>query len=392
MTNIYNHLNSLLPDVLKVKSAEGDRIFTENNEVYYNYYSLSLRWLCGYNNLEINKEINNNIEVVQQNPNYIYKLEEEIKTFIINNINSNYNTILFTKENTQSILIDNIANSTKRYFMIIGDVSLSANLNQDQFLSFEKLLELEPDVRSKKVTKEGWNIKQIKNLFKHYSNKLAGLIISPILLEQYNFIDQSTLDILKKLCRKYKLTLVWDESNTCFYRTGEFLFLNNYELSPDFITIDSNIYENKDVHILITTKKTTKKFVKEPQSLEATANAINILIIHSIISFLVKNNIKNHIERISFRLSRKLNALSSNINNRFTFKSRGLIFLIKLENETYFERLSNFFVDRKLLIEAVDYVFLLIPQLTLSERAVDLLIQTIDDFFKSGLKLKTLKN
>lgn len=391
MLNSNNYLNKYLPNQLKVKYAEGDRIIADNNEIYYSYFNNSLRWLCGYNNQDINNLIDKDIETIKTNPDSIKEIQKQVKATFVQNLGNEYNDILFLEGNTYEYFYHKLSKKNDKYFLKLGDIPNFPGSLHNKILDFFKLLSLEKDVKGK-LTEEGFNIKKIKNIFKHFKDRLAALIISPLSVTNGSFLSIETLELIFKLAKKNKITIVWDETDTVFFRSGTFYLLNQYELVPDFVTININLFDDRFSHIIIAAKKIKKKFFKFTPGLKATQNAIPLIVLHATMIYIANNNVPQYVERISHRLTHKLTALSANIHGRFKINAIGLIIFINLDNDILLERLSKFLISRKIILEtnSIKTLFLL-PQLDLSIRAVDLFIQTMDDFYKSGIKLPSTK-
>lgn len=383
--NIYNNLieNST------IIQAESDRLVTDNGKIYYNYFNTGLRWLCGYNNKEINKLIEKDIRIIGKNPNQIKNLTKQISDSLLFNSKKLFHKVRYPIENTYEAL--NFLNNEDQFFLFLTDKDFYENFAVNSQDFFDLLLEIEVKKQGD-YTAEGWSINHIKQLFKNYKKKISALIISPLLLNKSLLISEDTLELLFKLCKKYKILIFWDESLTCFYRTGTFFYLNQLTLKPDLLIINSNIYNNEDMNIILINKKIKNKILDKILDLNNTQIIAKYIVLHSILFNISNKDLIHHIKSISNRLYKKLQALSYNIQNRFYVKEVGLITIIDFKTENYQDKLVEKLKKSNLIVYNSKESLILIPQLILTRQAVDLFIQSLNDFFKSGIKIKNLKS
>lgn len=367
-----------LPENPLIYNALEDRIITEKNNVYYNFFNLSLRWLCGYNNQKLNNLIIKEINIIKNNPDQKEILIQELKSTLLKNSGSEFSEVIFYKENPFNITE---LNSGKKVLF------LSKQFNQlSKYNLLDEIREL-PIKKNSETTQEGWSLNNIKSYLKVNKNKISFLVLTPLILDEGKFLSNATAEILEKLCKKFKIGIIWDESLTCLYRSSTFFLLNQYSIKPDLIIIDANIYQNKNLSLIIYSKKYLKKNSILDINVFEEKNISKLVILHSLLLYISANTINEHIHNISYRLKHKLQALASNVKNRYTVSNFGLITIITINSEIYSEKLFNFLFDNNLLIFINKNYLILLPQLILSSRAVDLLVQNLDTFFKKGMNI-----
>ncbi len=373
-----------LPDNIQIAFATGDRITGENGHVYYDFFNTNLRWLCGYNNDFISNEILELSQSLKNNHNEFKEIFNQVSSTLLSNAGKEYRITHFSDHTSLEILNEFYMENNK-YPVYLSNNSFYQNTNAKNFID---LYLKEKDSKKINLTKEGLSIKQIKNFFKHHKKDISFFILSPILFETGLIISKETAELFHSLCKKYHIPFVWDESLTCFYRTGTFYLLNQYKFEPDFIVIDSNIYQNKSTHILLIHKRVKKKLKKQLNTEPRKREAANLILLLSIFRFIEENEIQDYLNGISHRLKHKLMALSSNLKNRFTINNKGIITQLEFSTENYAKRLYSYLENEHLLVfYNKNETITLIPQIILSIHSVDLIVQYINNFFRKGISI-----
>ena len=374
-----------LPNNIQIAFANGDIITDDNGQRYYDYYNTSLRWICGYNNVFISEQIVSLSSDIKKDPSKFQQFFSEINSEFTKKAGKKFKYSNFLNKPVPEILQE-IFKKDQNF-----PVFLSNNpeyISNNIFTNFLELFCLEKDQKNSKLTPEGWSITQIKRFFKHYKKQISLFILAPVLPEEGIIISQETASLLESCCNRYNIPLIWDESLTCFYRSGTFFMLEQYSIHPDFISIDCNVYQDKKVHIIIINKSVSRKIKKLFKHIPNKKEVINIILIKSILSFIQEFKIPEYINNISYRLEHKLMALSSNLKNRFELKSIGLITLLKLSNDNYAEKLNKYLKEKHILCYFnKKQTFILIPQIILSAHSVDVFVQDINNFFHKGIKI-----
>lgn len=375
------YITHVLPPESNIVNAEGDRLYTNQSKVLYNFFNENLRWLCGYNNYDITRQIEDEISLVRENSLQLNNLFNQIKEVFCRNAGRKYKNLYLTKENTYDFIYSYLKNDDKEFFLTTSRLMESSD--SAQFVNIYDLLEQEKNSKGK-LTEEGWSIQALKNLFKKLSPKLLALVINPALFEQSTFISNNTCKLLVQYARKYKIPVIWDESYTGFYRTGTFYFLNQYSIDPDFIFINSPVTNDKNLHLFLPLRKMDKKLFREYKIQDLESFVSEIIVLHSNLIFIIQMGLPKMIERVSYRLNRKLNALSANLKYKFYVRSKGLLFFIGFNKEQVFNKCMDFLYKSNILTYNSGYNSLfLMPQLNISFQAIDIFIQTLDNFFRN---------
>lgn len=382
------HVDRLLPEGIFSVQAKGTQILCSDDNVYLNYFNDSIRWLCGYNNSAVNQFINTGIAKVRADNNEIFNIEARVRSALKTFGGKAYAQTFFTPKNVYHTLADTLLDDKRPFFITFAQNVFIPPSRSQQFLSFAKLIAAEAEPRQKACTPEGLNIRRVENVFRRYKNRVAGFILSPLLIESGGFLSEQTCALLVKLLKKYRIPLIWDESLTSFYRSGTFYLFEQYPAEPDIVVVNANLSQKHNTHFFILKKRLFKKQFKHLQSVLPVHIGADLIILNAVLLALSTTALTVQARRSANRLIKKLTALQGNTHGRFRLHAKGLIVFLDVRQEQLERRLEHFLTHHYLLVASNQReALLMLPQLALTEEAIDIFVHTLDNFFRNGLRL-----
>lgn len=101
-------------------------------------------------------------------------------------------------------------------------------------------------------------VQEVEKLFKSSGNKIAAVIVEPILqcAGGFNIYNPEYLKELRKLCDKYDILLIFDEVATGFGRTGKLFAAEHSMVTPDIMILGKGLTAGYGGHAatIVTTK------------------------------------------------------------------------------------------------------------------------------------------
>lgn len=387
------HLNRFFPKNTDIIYAYKDTVTDQNKKNYINYYNDSLRWLAGYDNPEVNAAINSLMDEMKNTSLSADALMNRAQSQLLKSA-PNFSHVYFQNNSGLKLIYEALCVKDRRFLIVpdAGSLHIPESL-KDTVLYFDTLLRAEPESRKPKNTEEGYDVKQIEAVLKRYKNRIAGFVVTPLMLSHGRFLSKDTIEILSGLLKKNRIPLIMDESLTAFWRSGSYFWFDTCGVVPDIVMINANLFRDQKINLVFVTKKIEKKYFKQP--LQDTNNACvpQLLVLTALLSYLDAHNMKDHVKMLHNRLSRKLRALESNTYDRFHYRSKGLITWLDVGQENLARRLQGYLLDNgSALLRPAGTALLMNPPLIIDESAVDAVIDQLDTFFRHGLRLPMAKD
>ncbi len=357
----------------RIKDSKNNRIYA-NNKIYYNFYNNDLLYLCGYENQDLKTVVEKKVQNLRKNESKIRNLFENNRKFLTKKAGRGYNRVFYLKENCYNYLIENLT-GTDTFFIGLSPLEGLKKKSVDHYFLLTDLVKAEDP--------KDWE-KNVKEFFKLNQGKIAGFVLTPVLIKEGGFLSEARCQEFIKICKQHKIPVVWDESESYFYRSGPFFFLNKYRIKPDIIVINSSITLNRPFHLMITNRKYSKVF--SPEEIEHNEKITLAILMASLEDLILSTNLIDHIKNIGHRLDRKLSALKANTKSSFDFYVEGLITIITVPNPAILNKLESYLRGHDILVYEKNCV-LLLPQLTITNQSVDLFVQILNDFFKEGVRI-----
>lgn len=261
---------------IQIEKGEGVYLYTKNKEKLIDTVS---SWWCaihGYNNIEINNAIKDQVDNISHimlgglvhEP--VIKFSKKIASILPGDLNHCFFS------DSGSVAVEVALKMAVQYFSNIGKT-------KKKFISFIdsyhgdtwKAMEVGDDPDYHKAFKgnntpqnfyvDPENIKELEDILKKHSEEIAGFIVEPILQGAGGFKIHSReyLKNARKLCDKYDVLFIFDEVATGFGRTGD-LFVASENLVPDIIVLGKALTGGYLGHaVTVATNKIYDKFYSD---------------------------------------------------------------------------------------------------------------------------------
>ncbi len=120
--------------------------------------------------------------------------------------------------------------------LAVGDVALYKEI-------YGEILIQTVQAKSPALVSEEEALSSMENLFKTYHDKVAAVVIEPLVqcAGSMAMYDASYITKLKKLCEKYGIFLIADEIAVGFGRTGTMFACQQADVTPDFLCLSKGI-------------------------------------------------------------------------------------------------------------------------------------------------------
>jgi len=238
-----------MDEPIHIEKAEDFYLYTKEGEKLIDTVS---SWWCtihGYNNIEINNAIKDQIDKMSHIMlgGLVHQPVIDFSRKLANILPGDLNHCFFS--DSGSVGVEVALKMAVQYFSNKGMrkkkfITLNDSYHGDTW----KAMEVGDDPDYHKAFKgdsvpqnfyvEPGNIDELENILKKYSTEIAGFIVEPILQGAAGFKIHSReyLKNARKLCDRYDVLFIFDEVATGFGRTGD-LFVAGEDLIPDIIVL-----------------------------------------------------------------------------------------------------------------------------------------------------------
>ena len=233
------------------------------------------------------------------------------------------------------------------------------------------------------------DINELENALKHNANKVAALILEPIVQGAGGmwFYSADYLEKAKILCERYNVLLILDEIATGFGRTGK-LFASEYaDISPDIMCIGKTLTGG---YLTLAATLTTDDIASTIDSGEPgifmhgptfMANPLACTAAVTSIEILLNSNWERNIERIEKTLKENLK-----ICNKFDavkeVRVLGAIGVIEMKQAVDMKNITEKFVDAGVWIRPFGKLIYIMPPFIIKNTELKILTDTIISIIK----------
>ncbi|MDO4289075.1 MAG: aminotransferase class III-fold pyridoxal phosphate-dependent enzyme [Eubacterium sp.] len=375
LTRSFDHLADL---------AQGRRqtLIATDEKTYISFYTDTLLSSFGYNNPEINRDINAFIKDHQRTPVNPAILTTELQEQLTKLLPKRLHHIRIDGADVLSPILKALTvNGHFRFLCLEKPPAFMGSPYADALVTLEELSEGASPAAPDTLLPEASALRQI---LKKHRGILAGCIVNPVLLGRGMVAREKNLDLLLSQLKKAKIPLIWDDSQAAFFRLGPAFTSELYGAEPDALIYSHRITEGRSVHFAALSKKLSKRLEEAPAAVGAS-DIPGLIILRSLLKHIGQNHYDRSTRDLGTRIQGKLRALEANCGQKFSMAGRGLTWFIDLpsteDRRAFIAAMAEAGYLLKALPTKADAVFIY-PPLCLSEANADMLIEAMKRFFE----------
>jgi adenosylmethionine-8-amino-7-oxononanoate aminotransferase len=241
------------------------------------------------------------------------------------------------------------------------------------------------------------NFSEVKDLLltEIKNGKVAGFIFEPLVQGAAGMLMYETkhLDELISICKEKKVISIADEVMTGFGRTGKFFASDHLENSPDIFCLSKGLTGGYlPLGVTSCSKLIYEAFLTEDRSKtffhghSYTANPIACSAALASLDLTEKKETWNQIKMIG-EAHKKFSEKISNKKAIRSVRAKGTILAIELDtkDQTHYlnhasESISDFFLERKIILRPLGNVFYLIPPYVITKDELEKVYTVVEEF------------
>jgi 4-aminobutyrate aminotransferase len=223
------------------------------------------------------------------------------------------------------------------------------------------------------------------------SEDLAGILVEPQQGEGgYIPAPKKFIQGLREICNKTGASLIFDEIQTCFGRTGKMFGYEHFGIEPDIIAFAKPAGGGLPLGGVIATKELMEKWVTGSHGTTFGGNPVACVCGKKTLEIILRDNLIDNAAKLGQYITKKLNEAKETIPTIGDVRGMGLMIGVELINSdgSPAEELLKKFMDeipkRGIVItKAGKSVIRICPALNISkeqlDESLDIIIQTIKD-------------
>ncbi len=211
-----------------------------------------------------------------------------------------------------------------------------------------------------------------------HNKSIVAVMVEPIQGEGgVNCPSPDYLKNLRHICDQYGLLLIFDEVQVGMGRTGKLFAHQHYGVEPDIMTLAKALAGGMPIGAMLAKEKFASSFSAGTHASTFGGNPLSCAAGIATIEALLQDKILDNCQKMGDYLNSKLLSLKEKHPSIKGVKGKGLILGIELSfegTEIAMECLKNGI----LIICTMGNILRFVPPLTITEKEIDILIETLD--------------
>ncbi|AXP09408.1 adenosylmethionine--8-amino-7-oxononanoate transaminase [Campylobacter hepaticus] len=237
-------------------------------------------------------------------------------------------------------------------------------------------------------------LEELANVLKKYGNEICAFILEPLVqcagnmhMYEVGFIDEAI-----KLCREFKVQVIFDEIAVGFGRTGSLFALHQCKQSPDFICLSKGITGGfMPLSVVLTKDEIYNTFYASYKEKKAflhshsyTGNALACAAANAVLDIFEKENILEENKILSQFIQKELQRLKQ-FDFLGNFRTCGMISAFDILSSKY-ERPGLFVfekaLEKGLLLRPLGNTIYFMPPYIITKEQISYIIKSLEQIFK----------
>jgi 4-aminobutyrate aminotransferase len=221
-----------------------------------------------------------------------------------------------------------------------------------------------------------FDLKVVEGLIQSHPDKIAGIIIEPILGEGgYVVVEKDFLRGLRKLCDKYKVLLIFDEVQTGIGHTGKWFACEHAGVIPDIITIAKGIASGFPLGVCLAKAEVMSKWSPGAHGSTFGGNPVCCAAAIATLEAIKKEKLLANAEKMGRYLFKGLSRLATR-NSRLIKDVRGIGLMIGVDfgDGPIVKKITNFCLENGLVLISTGgdgTAIRFIPALNINKKQID---------------------
>ena len=225
---------------------------------------------------------------------------------------------------------------------------------------------------------------EMKNLLEQNQSKIAAVILEPIVQGAggMRFYNPQYLRLLKNLCNKLDILLIYDEIATGFGRTGKLFACEHSDTEPDIMCLGKALTGGyMSLAVTLTTNKVAETISNGNPAISMhgptfMGNPLACSIANKNIELLFSTNWEYNVKRIEKHFIETLFSLKSNHNIK-DVRVLGAIGVVEMNKNVDVEKIQKQFVDEGIWVRPFGKLIYLMPPYIISDKELAFLTNAL---------------
>lgn len=219
----------------------------------------------------------------------------------------------------------------------------------------------------------------IEELKKNINAKTCGILLELIQGEGgIVTVEYEFLKVVKELCEKNNLVLIFDEVQTGIGRTGKMFAYQHFNIKPDIVSLAKGLGSGLPIGAIIANEKVAGAFEPGDHASTFGGNPLACTAANVVLDELINNGLLDSIQKKGEYLRKKLMELKEKKSSISEVKGLGLMQGIALENKNVLNIIQKSMEKGLLLVGAGNNVIRFVPPLIIEENEIDEAIMVLE--------------